>query len=47
VKKLVDGENYIMKSPFTFFVTKPFRIIISRRQRLLRYVVSNGEMIKS
>jgi len=36
-----------MKNFVTFFFTKPFRIIISRRKRLARYVVSNREMIKS
>jgi len=47
MKKLVDGENYIVKNSFASFVNKPFRIIISRRKRLARYVVSNGEMIKT
>lgn len=45
----MDGEDYIfiMKKSVTFFVTKPFRIIISRRKRFAKYVVSNGKTIKS
>jgi hypothetical protein len=47
MQKLVDGENHTMKDSVTFFVNKPFRIIISRGKRLARYAVSNREMIKS